>query len=214
MSNIAVVSEITNRLIFAAIGAWVYSAVTDEAACIAPERRPITHGQIFEEGLRPLGPEAQKTFVETVSRHRDAYLDADNAYPGRVYRRSRANSLCQTFNSRFFRGWQGELVDVTTTSDGQTIDQIKVELRDFGDGDLVAIAGTIPEAGGTSIHDPLFHDMRPGDPVVVSGEFSYDHDDDISDCYDERSTSLSSGMTDPEYGASFLVVGPAGPPTE
>lgn len=87
MSNIAVVSEITNRLIFAAIGAWVYSAVTDEAACIAPERRPITHGQIFEEGLRPLGPEAQKTFVETVSRHRDAYLDADNAFPEARYQR-------------------------------------------------------------------------------------------------------------------------------
>jgi hypothetical protein len=210
---IVVVREISSRLVFVALGAWIYSLVMAEAICVAPERRPITNAEIFEEGLRPLGPEVQETFVETVSRHRDTYLDPANDYPGRVFRKSRAISLCQTFNSRFFRGWQGKLVNATTT-EGQSLGRIKVELRGFGDGDAVFIEGTTMGETGTSIDDTILDNVTPGDPVVVSGEFRYDYDDDISDCFDERSTSLYGSMTDPEYSASFLVVGPAGTETE
>jgi len=211
MSNKLDAGDITNLIIFGAIGFWIYSAVTGPET---PEKRPITNAATAGEELRPLGPDARDPFVETVSLHRDAYLNAENDVQRGVVRKSRGESLCQTFSSRFFRNWPGRLTWVSTTSDGQTVDRIKVELSDFGDNDEVAIEDSNHYEPGTLMHETLLNDVSPGDPVVVSGEFRYDTDDDVSDCFYEESISLSGGMTDPEYRAKFSSIRPAGAPTE
>lgn len=214
MSNKLDAGDITNLIIFGAIGFWIYSAATGPEPREAPERRPFTNEEVVGESLRPLGQDAQRPFVETVSRHRDAYLNADNEVQKGVVRKSRGESLCKTFSSRFFEDWRGKLVDVTTTSDGQTVDRIRVKLVDYGWADDLSIEDGGHYEPGTLMHETLLNDVSPGDQVVVSGEFRYDHDDDVSDCFYERNTWLSGGMTDPDYSASFSSIRAANTGTE
>lgn len=103
---------------------------------------------------------------------------------------------------------------MATTSDGQTVDLIRVKLIDYGWADDLSIKDAGHYEPGTVMHETLLNDVNPGDRVVVSGSFRYDHDDDVSDCFHERNTWLSGGMTDPDYSASFRSIRPADTGTE
>lgn len=198
-------ADVGRLIVFGGIGLWIYFAFSGPDT---PEKRPITHVATAGEELRPLGPDARDPFVEIATRHRDAYRKTGNGVEKGVIRKERGEALCRTFDSRFFEQWPGKLVGLSTTSDGQEVDLIRVELESYGGGDDVTIEDDTRYEPGTLMHETLLNEVAAGDAVTVSGEFRYDTDDDISDCFYERSITLSGGMTDPDYSATFSSVRP------
>lgn len=187
------------------IGALVYGyfALTD-----TPDTRPITNTPLAEESSRPLMPDDRDQLIAIVAKNRRAFLDSNNDVERGLIRKRRGEEICTALTSRFFKSWIGVVHKVSTSLNGQEVSNIEVDLVQRSIGGNLSIVDRTNYPPGSRIHTIMLNDVKEGDMVFVDGEFRYDNDSLVSDCFYETSLSMSFGMDSPSYQATFADIRP------
>lgn len=164
----------------------------DEKPIIQPAQSSYTSKEV-------LGVEHQIALISTVKRYRSFYLSSSNDVQKGKYRLERGRSICEQLPSNIFSDWPALIKSVSTGSGGSKIDFIAFDI-----GDNVTLTHNDALFGkgfdeNTPIYKAFLSGLEEGDPVLISGSFSYDSDSKSSDCFYEYSLSMSGGMVNPEY---------------
>lgn len=193
--------EAVKSLIVLGIIAYIYVLWTDK-----PETRPITNAPLAGEESRPLGDAELAMFIDIVARHRQAFEETDSEVTQGLIRKLRGEAICKNLVSRYFNSWFGRVMDVSTSANGQTIDKIEVALARNGFSDYLTIVDTSGHKPGSRLYNTLLNDVKVGDLVVFNGEFRYDHDNVVSDCFRETRVTLRGGMKEPAFAARIFAM--------
>lgn len=163
------------------------------------ERLRIAREQEIEALRTPPGD--QKMFVHIVHQMRTAYQAARNDMEKGAIRRQRAAQLCSEFRYDRIVGWVGEIVHLSSSSDGRGVLSVNI-----GDGiQLQTWNNSFSDIGYRTLIDPetiLSRNLRAlseGDFVRFSGIFFSDR----ADCFHETSLKQRGSMEEPEFVFRF-----------
>lgn len=185
--------EIVNGIIGIALIIGMFKVFSNTMSA-TPDTRPTTSAPTAGESFRPLGVEDLYKFVGINHISRDRFLSSTNEVERGSIRRMRGEALCREMNSRFFEGWFGVVSDVSTSSNGQNLDRVIIEISDY-----VTLSDNSVYRPGSSMHSTFLTDVTVGTSVLFSGELKYHDRGSVSDCFQERSVFLRGGMTNPRY---------------
>jgi len=169
-------------------------------------------GDQFEATAKPstatqqVVPPTQLDFLDTIVGARTSYLDAKTDFQKGVLRPARAKSICASLKSMQVKDWGGEVVKLTTTSDGWGVIAVQIgpdivlqtafaDFSDMGRGTLIKPGNKLFEVLGR---------LDKGDLVRFSGEFFPAE----ADCVDERSVTMRGAMTEPAFIFKFSSIEP------
>lgn len=150
-------------------------------------------------------PAQQITVNNIVAEHRTRFMAANNELARGAERPRRAKALCASFGlpveTGFFgsdpkrvSGWLGIISKMRSDSGGNgTID--------------IQVGPHMTVRGDTKYGTPL-HDRVMGLQVGQFVQVVIDLRRDSSDCFTERSISVSGGMEDPDFGVNYIDIRP------
>jgi hypothetical protein len=154
-------------------------------------------------------PTDQQAFRDVIVTAREAYDAATNDLAKGGQRPKRAEAICEVVPSKKIKDWTGTVYDLSTNGDGLGVLSIEME----GDIWISTWNNALSDISYDTLIDSnsdLFSalaELSEGQQVIFSGSFF--KEDQASDCYKEKSMSMSGSMSQPEFVFDFSSVTPA-----